>query len=66
MKITIEAAGQRLVLTDDQFENFSLSIPRDTHVDAEGRRTLSARTHVALVGEFKEDVRPLWEEISNE
>lgn len=63
VKITVEAGGHKLVLTDEMFEDFSLSIPSDI-VTREGFETTTkelAMTHIALVGLFKEGVRPQWE-----
>jgi hypothetical protein len=61
VKVTIEAAGQRMVIEDDQFDDFSLSIPSDVHHLLDGTRE-TGRTHIVLVGILKEDAQPVWEE----
>lgn len=62
MKIIVEFADKRLVVEDDQLEDFSLSMPSDIHHSPDG--TIErGRTHVVLVAMLTEDARPLWEEI---
>lgn len=60
VKITVEAGGHKLVLTGEMFEDFSLSIPSDIVQAEDGTRELGHK-HIALVGLFKEGVRPQWE-----
>ena len=62
VKITVEHEGMRMVIGDDQLEDYSLSIPSDVHHNADGT-TERGRTHVVLVAMMTEDARPLWEEI---
>ena len=63
VKITIEAEGYRLVINDDDLDSFGLSLPRDTVVNPDGTREMYGQIGITLVGQFKEDFRPLWEEI---
>lgn len=62
MKITIEAEGFQLVLDEDMFESWGLSIPSDVLIYEDGRKEL-AKMHVSLTALFKEDVRPEWRKI---
>lgn len=65
VKITVEAGGHKLVLTDEMFEDFSLSIPSDVITEYKDEKAAATRelgrVHIALVGLFKEGVRPQWE-----
>lgn len=62
VKVTVEINGKRLVLTEDQFEDVSLSIPSDVHHFPDGTKELGY-AHVVLVGVLKQGVNALWEEI---
>lgn len=62
MKIIIEENGYRMELEEDVLEQFSLSAPSDVHHLLDGARELG-RTHVVLVGLFKEGLRPEWRKI---
>lgn len=62
MKITIETNGYRMVISEDDLESFGFSIPCDVHHLPDGTKELG-RTHISLTGLFKEDVRPMWEEV---
>ena len=63
MKITIEEAGQRLVVTDADLENFSLLTPRDVITNPDGTRELGTHAGFSLTGTFKEFIYPKWEAI---
>lgn len=66
MKIVVQADGYEMVLDDDMFEQFSLSVPSDiTRVGIDGgwAETELGHTHIALTGMFKEGVRPEWRKI---
>lgn len=65
VKITVEFGENKLVLAGEMFEDFSLSIPSDVITEYKDERAAATRelgrAHIALVGLFKEGVRPQWE-----
>ncbi len=59
MKVTIEANGYKIVVTEDMFERFNFSLPRDVLRDGAGVVTLG-RAHLMVGGQFKDGVTPEW------
>jgi hypothetical protein len=61
MKITIEVNGYKIVVTEDMFEGFLFSLPRDVITTPDGKRELG-HAHMMIGGRFKDDVYPEWVE----
>jgi hypothetical protein len=61
MKITIEVNGCKIELTEEMFEQFTFSLPRDVH-HYEGNRNELGRAHMMMGGMFKDGVTPEWVE----
>ena len=65
MKITVEAEGYRIVIDEEDLDDFALSMPSDIRTDAEGLREMG-RVHISLTGIFKEGFRPRWEAVDGD
>ena len=59
MKITIEVNGYKIEVTEDMFENFLFSVPRDVLTDGTGVKTLG-RAHLMVGGRLKDGLKPEW------